>query len=404
MDNLHEVVRHQFPALEHKVFLDAACVSIAPRAAVEAMSAFLEAAMHCPARSATDHHIAMDQAREAARPEAARLINAAPEEIALVESTTHALVIAARALPIEPGDNLLVPDLEFLQVPLAWRQAPRGQAPEIRVVANVSGTLPVRAFADRMDERTRAVVVSSVQWSNGVRVDLAGLGALCRARGVYLVVDAIQQLGAVRLDVTETPVDIIACGGHKWLNAPFGAGFMYIRRGVWDRLSPPLSGYLAVTPPAGGWGAYFQTPSITPLQPVSFWADARRFETGGTSNYPGAIGLAAALRLINDLGTSRIDAYVRSLTDHLIRGLKALHVELVTPTAPELRSGIVTFRAGSTADSDVALMEYLLDRRILVSVRYTSGVGGVRVSCHFFNSIGDLDQLLNAIEDCQRRR
>jgi selenocysteine lyase/cysteine desulfurase len=371
---------------------------------VDAVSGFLQAALHCPARSATLHHIAMDEAREAARPEAARLINAAPDEIALVESTTQGLAIAARAVPLEPGDNLLVPDLEFLQVPLAWRQDPGGHTPEIRIVSNVDGTLPVGAFADRMDGRTRAVVVSTVQWSNGVRCDLAALGALCRERGVFLIADAIQQLGAIRLDVTETPVDILACGGHKWLNAPFGAGFLYVRRGVWDQLSPPLSGYLAVTPPADGWGAYFQTPSITPLQPVSFWQDARRFETGGTSNYPGAIGLAAALRLINGIGTRRIDACVRALTDYLIGGLQALGVEVVTPIAPELRSGIVTFRAGPAAADDLSLMDFLLDRQILVSVRYTSGVGGVRVSCHFFNSTGDLDRLLTAVEDFVGRR
>ncbi len=107
------------------------------------------------------------------------------------------------------------------------------------------------------------------------------------------------------LDVGETPVDILACGGHKWLNSPFGAGFMYVRRGIWDRLVPPVAGYLAVTPPPDGWGAYFQTPSISPLQSVSFWPDARRFETGGTANYPGAIGLAASVRMINEIGTAQ---------------------------------------------------------------------------------------------------
>ncbi|MBE3096412.1 MAG: aminotransferase class V-fold PLP-dependent enzyme, partial [Planctomycetes bacterium] len=338
-----------------------------------------------------------------ARPEAARLIGAEIDEIALVESTTDALSIAARAIPIEPGDNILVPDLEFLQVPLAWRQAPPDRAPEIRLVPSSQGMLPVSAFAERMDARTRVVVLSSVQWSNGFRADLAALGRLCRDRDLLLVVDAIQQLGAIGLDVRQTPADIIACGGHKWLNAPFGAGFMYVRRGVWDRLTPPCSGYLGVMPPPGGWGAYFQTPSISPLQPVTFWPDARRFETGGTSNYPGAIGLAASLRMINELGPARIETHVRALTDHLIRGLQSLPVEVVTPVEPAHRSGIVAFSVGTEAVDNVALMDYLLDRRILVSVRYTSGVGGVRVSCHFFNSLDDLDRLLNAVEDYARR-
>ena len=220
---------------------------------------------------------------------------------------------------------------------------------------------------------------------------------------MLLVVDAIQQLGAIPLDVRDTPVDMVACGGHKWLNAPFGAGFMYIRRGVWDLLAPPCSGYLGVMPPEGGWGAYFQTPSITPLQPIGFWPDARRFETGGTSNYPGAIGLGASLRMINELGPVRIESHIRALTDHLIEGLHTLGVPVVTPEDAAHRSGIVAFSVGSDAAANVALMSSLLDRRILVSVRYTSGVGGVRVSCHFFNTPGDLDSLLNAVEDYRRR-
>lgn len=402
-DHLAQSVRDLFPALADKVFLDAACVSLAPKPAVDAIAAFLDAALRHPARSSTEHHLAMDEGREAARFEAARLIGAGTEEIALVESTTHALSIAARAVPMAAGDNLLVPDLEYIQVPLAWRQAPPGRGPEIRLVPNSSGSLPVSAFAERMDRRTRAVVLSSVEWCNGFRIDLAALGRLCHDRGVLLVVDAIQHVGAFPLDLRETPVDIVACGGHKWLNAPFGAGFLYLRRGVWDQLNPPCSGYLGVVPPEGGWGAYFQTPSITPLQPVTFWPDAKRFETGGTSNYPGAIGLAASLRMINELGPHRIEAHIRALTDHLIAGLHTLGLKVVTPEDPAHRSGIVTFSAGADPAANIALMNDLLDRGILVSVRYTSGVGGVRVSCHFFNTLDDLDRLLNAVEHCCRR-
>ena len=181
-DTVSETVRHEFPALAEMVFLDAACVSLAPRPAVDAIAGFLDAVLRHPARSSTEHHLAMDEAREAARSEAARLIGADTEEIALVESTTHALSIAARAIPMDAGDNLLVPDLEFIQVPLAWRQAPPGRGPEIRLVPNSSGSLPVGAFAERMDGRTRAVVLSSVQWCNGFRVDLPTLGRLCRER------------------------------------------------------------------------------------------------------------------------------------------------------------------------------------------------------------------------------
>jgi len=236
--------------------------------------------------------------------------------------------------------------------------------------------------------------MSSVQWSNGFRADLDAIGAFCRERRMWFVVDGIQQLGAFPIDVGRTPIDILVTGGHKWLNAPFGAGFMYINPAARDRLRPPVAGYLSVDPPEGGWAEYFRTPAISPLQPVTFTPDARRYETGGTGNYPGMVGLAASLDLINRLGPELIAGHILGLTDLLLEGLARLPVRIVTPGNPSCRSGIVTFSLGDVA-AEAALIERLLDARVMVSHRYTSGVGGVRVSCHFFNSADDVARLLD---------
>src|SRR5512139_4149413 len=170
--SIAEARRDQFPALAHTTFLDAACASLAPQAAADAIAALLRDVQTYPERSATAFHIRLDAARDATRPAAARLIVARPEDIALVENTSHGLAIAAAAIPFERGDNILVPDLEYLQVPLPWRQQPSPAAPEIRLVPHLGGTLPVGQFAGVADARTRAVVMSSVQWSNGFRADL----------------------------------------------------------------------------------------------------------------------------------------------------------------------------------------------------------------------------------------
>jgi len=395
--SLDAVRREQFPALAEKTFLDAACASLAPQAAADAIAALLQDVQTYPERSATAFHIRLDAARDATRPAAARLIGARAEDIALVENTSHGLAIAAAAIPFEPGDNILVPDLEYLQVPLPWRQQPAGAAPDIRLVAHDGGTLPVDRFAAAADGRTRAVVMSSVQWSNGFRADLDAIGGFCRERGWWFIVDGIQQLGAFPIDVGRTPIDVLVTGGHKWLNAPFGAGFMYVNPGARDRLRPPVAGYLSVTPPEGGWAEYFRTPSITPLQPVRFTREARRYETGGTGNYPGMVGLAASLDLINGLGPDVISRHILDLTDQLIDGLRRLPVRLVTPPARAYRSGIVTFSLGEVR-REAALIERLLDARVMVSHRYTSGVGGVRVSCHFFNAAEDVARLLEVTE------
>jgi selenocysteine lyase/cysteine desulfurase len=151
-----------------------------------------------------------------------------------------------------------------------------------------------------------------------------------------------------------------------------------------------------VEPPQGGWGAHFQTPSIRPVMDYEFTKSARIYEIGGTANYAGGIGLAAALNMIQSLGQDRIAEHTYALTDHLIEGLQTLGIEIVTPLARQHRSGIVTFSVGSAADN-TRLMEKLLELKILVSVRYTSNVGGVRVSCHLFNNVADIDRLLEAV-------
>ena len=389
-------IRSQFPALREKIFLDAACVSLAPLAATEAMEKFLDMALHCPARSSTLHHIAMDQMRSPARTELAQLIHADETEIALVESTTHGLNIIAEALPFERGDRLILDDLECFVVGVPWSQKRDRMGLELDIVPNRNGRILVEDIAARITPRTKAVMTSSVQWSNGYRVDLEALSLLCRQRGIWLIIDAVQHLGALPMDVQKTHVDFLACGGHKWLNAPFGAGVLYINKALRPILRPPLAGYLSVETPEGGWGNYFQTPDITPVRDYRYVKEARCYETGGTANYPGGVGLAASVHMIRELQPDNIFTHIMKLTDSLYSGLEKQGIEIVTPTEHKFRSGIVTFTLGSR-DKNVAIMEYLLDQKILVAVRYTAGVGGLRISSHFFNTMADIDRVLEQI-------
>jgi selenocysteine lyase/cysteine desulfurase len=278
-------------------------------------------------------------------------------------------------------------------VALPWVQKRSDVGIEIDTVPNRGGRILVEDIEAVLTTRTRAVAISSVQWSNGFRCDLEALSQLCRRHDIFLIVDAIQQVGAVPLDARKTPVDAIACGGHKWLMSPFGCGFLYLSREFRARVRPPLAGYLSVSEPRGGWGTYFETPMITPVGQYVFVSDARRWETGGTANYPGAIGLAASVELINQIGIENVGRHVLSLTDHLIAALHQRHIQVVTPEEPQHRSGIVTFTLEEPRDN-LALTRFLQEHKVLVSVRYTSGVGGVRVSCHLFNTTDDLDRLM----------
>lgn len=391
-------VREQFPAVQEMTFLDAAAVGIAPRGAVLSIKKFAEMTMIHPERSSTRHHLLMDEMREEARPQVARLINADEDEIALVESTTQGLSIAADAIPLKRGDRVILCDLEFMQVAVPWYQKQKDEGIAIDVVHNRKGMIHVEDIAEKVGAGARVVAISSVQWTNGFRCDLEALSSLCRDRGLWLVVDGIQQIGAIAFDVKKTPVDFLACGGHKWLNSPFGTGFLYIRREVIPEINPPLAGYLNIETPEGGWGNYLQTPSLSPLREYRFIDQARRYEVGGTANYPGAIGLAVSLGLINELGPSRVTKHIYRLTDCLISGCETLKVDVITPRGPKYRSGIVTLSMGSH-EKNLALLDYLREHDVIVSVRYTSNVGGVRVSCHFYNSIHDINRLLDLIED-----
>jgi selenocysteine lyase/cysteine desulfurase len=389
--------RGSFPGLSDKTFLDAACVSLAPLEAKMAIEAFLGEAMACPAADASEHHIRMDQARRRATEEAARLLSASERNVALVESTTHGLGIAASIIPLGEGDTVLIADSEFLQVAIPWVTRSRRDGAEICPVRSVDGALPTEAFAAQIDDRTRVVCVSSVQWSSGYRVDIPALSELCRDRGIWLVVDAIQELGALQVDATQWSADFIIAGGHKWLNAPFGCGVMFMSDRAIAELEPPFPGYLSLEDPPGGWGTFFRTPGFSPIRPYEFPATARAFEIGGTANYPGAIGLAASLALINSIGPDQIERHVLELGATLRRGLEELGTRVVLPIDAEHRSGITTFSFHPTPEEDYGLLEKLLADRIYLSMRYTGAVGGLRVSTHFYNSAADIDALLESL-------
>ena len=393
--------RRTFPATDELVYLDAAAVSLISEPVYQAIRSFLDICIQPGSADASRHHLVMDEMRHRAIEEAAVLLNAREEEIALVESTTHGLNIAANAIPLRAGDRILIADTEYLQVSIPWKMKEATVGVEIvPVPTGPNGALTVEHFREAMDDRTRVVCVSSVQWCSGHRIDLRALGDLCRSRDIYLVVDAIQHIGACPLDVQETPVDFLMAGGHKWLNAPFGCGILYIAPHRIRELDPDSWGYLALEPPDGGWGEYFRRPEISPYSEWAFQQTATKFEIAGTSNYPGAVGLAASLAQINELGIHNIHRHIMGLNQQLRSGLEGLGAQLISPGGPEeARSGITIFRICDSPEEDRILLDKLLEQKIYLAQRYTSGIGGIRASTHFYNNAEDIEVLLSAIEE-----
>jgi len=389
--------RSFFPGTRDRAFLDAACVSLMPVQAQAAMGRIAEDMLMCPAHDASAHHIALDATAESPRREIAKLIHAKPEDIALVESTTKGLQIVAASVPLRRGDKVLVGDTEFLGVAIPWIPRRETEGFHIEVIKSRHGRLLVDDFAHTADSRTRLILLSSVQWNNGYRADLAAITQLCRERRITLVVDAIQQLGAVGLDVQRTPIDFLVCGGHKWLNAPVGRGFLYVHPDRVVDTRPLAWGYLNVEQPPEGWAEYFATPTIPAVRDYAFTTTAQRFEVGGTANYPGNVALGASLALINKLSIAAIESHIHELTGRLRERLTAAGATIVSLPEPESWSGITTFTLGRGTQRDTACLHRLLDRGILISQRYTAGVGGLRVSVHFFNNDDDVGQLCEAV-------
>ncbi len=212
--------RDCFPGTRDRAFLDAASVGLLPTQAEAALQQLVHDLVHVPARESGAHHLSLGQAAGSARREIARLIGGRSADVALVESTTHGLEILAAAIPLQHGDKVLVGETEYLGLAVPWLPKRETDGIIVDVVPSRGGRLLVDDFATAIDSRTRLILLSTVQWNNGFRCDLAAFCELARSQNVLLLVDTIQQLGAIGLDVGRTPVDFLVNGGHKWLNAP----------------------------------------------------------------------------------------------------------------------------------------------------------------------------------------
>lgn len=313
---------------------------------------------------------------ERARELIAQLIGApSAASIAFMPNTTTGLAVFALSLPWKPGDVVLLGEQEFPANVYPWRALQRFGV-ELRFVPMADGRLPLERLAAVWDDAVRVVALSAVQFLSGYRAELEAIGEFCRSRGALLVVDGMQAVGAVRVDVQRAHIAALACGGAKWLLAPHGTGFLYVAPEFVQELSPALLGWLAAEDP---WNFFAFDQPLVPT--------ARRFE-GGSLNFPGIVGLAAALELLFAYGPERAQERVLALSGLLWQRLaeRLPEVELITPAEPARRAGIVTLRL-PTAEMARRLVEGLAQRRIRCSLRLDC----VRFSPHWYNTAEEVE-------------
>lgn len=309
------------------------------------------------------------------------LLSVTPEEIALTVNTSFGLGVVARALPLKPGDHVVLSDREFPANVYPWIRL-RDAGIEVELIPTTAEGWPdeARILKRLEDPRVRAVAVSLVQFSNGYCVDLAALSAATRRTGAYLVVDAIQAIGQVPVDLRRTPVDVLACGGQKWLLSPWGSGFVYVRRGLIGELNPPVT----------GWMAFEGTDDFTRLTTYNdtLRGDARRFELI-TLPYQDFAGMNASLGLVLELGVERIQAHLRRLHAPVLAWAERTGARLASPTGQH-GSGIVCLAPDEVGEA----FRRLKAERIICSLRE----GAIRLSPHAYNTVEELERVAGVLE------
>jgi selenocysteine lyase/cysteine desulfurase len=315
---------------------------------------------------------------EEARRKAAALINARPEEVALVHNTVEGISIVAGGLAWREGDNVVTAYGEYPANVYPWLNlAPLGV--ETRMVPDRAGRIILDDLFAAVDERTRVIALSFVEFGNGFRNDLAAVGGFCRRRGIRFVVDAIQGLGVLPLNVQAMQIDFLAAGSYKWLLGPQGTAIFYCRQDLIEGLRLIQAG-----PDSAVRRAEYVPYDFT------LWPDARRFEPGAQNNV-GVYGLAAALDLLAEAGIENVERHVMGLLDVVVEGLRGKGCEILSSLEPRERSGILSFRSPKVATPE--LLARLLKARVAVTAR----LGGIRVAPHLYNSREDVARLLGEI-------
>jgi len=373
-DRTIEKYRKEFPVVEKYIYLDHAGVAPVAARVKNAIETFLressDAGAFCyPAWAKKTAEI---------RAKCARLIGADSSEIAFVKSTSHGISLVAGGLDWKRGDNVLFCERDFPSNIYPWLGLEKWGV-EARPVPHQRGKVLIEDIEARMDSRTRMVAVSSVQFSNGFRIDLKRLGKLCSERDILLCVDAIQSLGVIPIDVREQKIDFLSADAHKWLLGPEGIGVFYCRKEIAERIDPLLIGWKSVINDFDFDHPRFQLKS-----------DALRFEEG-SQNLLGIFGLGASIDLLLEVGIQNVGERVLFLGDIVIGMIEKRGFELMTPREREERGGGISF----CGKFDPAVMrDRLREKNILISVRG----GGLRVSPHFYNTERDIARLFDVID------
>ncbi|MCW4048301.1 MAG: aminotransferase class V-fold PLP-dependent enzyme [Candidatus Bathyarchaeota archaeon] len=325
--------------------------------------------------------------------EAAKMLRCDTDELCQVNRVSQGLNIIAKMMKPVKGDNIVVTDLGYQSNVYVWFPYMK-EGVEIRRIPHRDGVIETSDFEAAIDDKTKAVSMSHVEWTSGVKYDMKAISDIAHEHGVYVIDDAYQAMGAVTIDVHGDDVDFFTSGSEKWLCCPAMNGVLYVKKSIQDEFEPTYMNYHNVEE-AFRDGAPWEKPDHDNIASYNkpLYRDARKYDRSCVCE-EFTWGFHATLEYFNSLGAENIQKKIASLSQYLIEGLKEHPVKINTPEDPKNRAGLVTYNTGSF-DKNQAIYDALKKEDIIVAHRYAAGIGGIRVSCHFFNTEQDIDRVLS---------
>ena len=374
----------EFPATKTCIYMNGCDTTLISRRTRAAVDQYLDNMMHKRGPKADDEKVL-----ERVRQKFATLINARPDEIALTRNVSEGINAIAQAFPWRPGDIVvLCAEIEHPNNIYPWLHL-RKRGVEVRSIPARAGAIDVQAMIDAIDSRTRVLTCSTVTFSPGFRTDVDTLGAACRERDVFLLVDAVQSAGILHHDVVRSRIDGLATSATKALLGIYGIGFLYCRREWADCLEPVYLSRPAVDVPPEALSEMGATDYR--LRP-----GARRFELG-THNYGAAFALEASLDYLMEIGSPAIEAHVTGLSHRLAEGFLKLGLPVFGGVPGPHLAHIVTFGTLGAGGHDFStdqnlnrLFRFLEDNGVYLTIRR----GQLRFAMHVYNTTADVDRVL----------
>ncbi|MCG3216746.1 MAG: aminotransferase class V-fold PLP-dependent enzyme [Candidatus Heimdallarchaeota archaeon] len=323
------------------------------------------------------------EAREDVRNQFAQVINASSEEITFTPDVTHGSKIAANILDYDEDSNIVCywNDYPGQVYQALYLQKTKGV--EYRQVADRKNILTPEDFAEKVDDNTKLVLLSHVQWISGFKADLKEIAKIAHENDAFILVDTIQSSGALVNDVRDWDVDFLTCGVTKWLLGPDQKGLFFMKKKLINEFYPPFAGYHG-TDQGSLFDPYWNVNKLEYLNTIDRYKDTN----------PGSILYYiahAGMQILLDYGIKNVENRIFQLTDYLIDELNKLgDYEFITPTDREFRSGIINIRL----PDNVEIAKKLKQQKIIVSSRY----GGIRISPHFYNTEEDIDNLIDTLK------